>query len=293
MKSAPEFADNLSLGAGEALQFTAEREYEKRRAAKRRRSRLIFWAWRAIAILIPLIGWQLLSEYWIGGKWISSPLAVVHRLASMAQDGSLQIHSWETVKEALLGLLLGVVLGTLLGIFLGLWKRLSDAVDPIIMGFYSLPRVSLAPLFVIWMGIGLLAKVALVASIVLFVVLFNVREGIRNIDQDIVDAFRSMNAPRSAMLLYVVIPSLVPWLFASIRIGIGMALIGAVVAELIGSARGLGWYVMHSTGVYDITGSISALTVLMLGAMALNWILAVCERRILRWRLKSDVGVFM
>jgi sulfonate transport system permease protein len=293
MKSAPEYVGNSPLGAGEAVQFSAEQEYENRRAEKRRRSQLMFWAWRAVAILIPLIGWQLLSEYWIGGKWISSPLAVVHRLASMAQDGSLQMHTWETVKEALLGLLLGVVLGALLGIFLGLWKRLSDAVDPIIMGFYSLPRVSLAPLFVIWMGIGLLAKLALVASIVLFVVLFNVREGIRNIDHDIVDAFRSMNAPRSAMLRYVVIPSLVPWLFASIRIGIGMALIGAVVAELIGSARGLGWYVMHSTGVYDITGSISALTVLMLVAMALNWILAVFERRILRWRLNSDVGVIM
>ena len=96
-----------------------------------------------------------------------------------AGDGTLWIHTWETLKEALVGLVLGVVVGVVGGVVLGSWKRLSDAADPVIMGFYSLPRVSLAPLFIIWLGIGLFAKVALVASIVLFVVLFNVREGVR------------------------------------------------------------------------------------------------------------------
>src|SRR6185437_2760165 len=180
--------------------------------------------------------------------------------------------------------------GLVLGVALGWSKRLSDAVDPIVMGFYSLPRVSLAPLFIIWLGIGLLAKVALVASVVLFVVLFNVREGMRNVDRDIVEAFRSMNASRSAMVRHVVVPSLVPWIFASIRIGIGMALIGAVVAELIGSSRGLGWYVMHSTGTYDMTGSITALVVLMILAIIFNWALAVVERRMLRWRRGGGGG---
>ncbi len=268
-----------------------EEEYDRRRAAAVRRKRMLFYGDRIVACVLPLIGWQLLSDNWVGGKWISSPLGVAERLVSMAEDGSLQMHTWQTLQEALLGLALGMLLGVVIGVVLGLSRRLSDAIDPIIMGFYSLPRVSLAPLFIIWLGIGLLAKVALVASVVLFVVLFNVREGMRTIDRDIIEAFRSMNASRAAMLRHVVIPSLVPWIFASVRIGIGMAMIGAVVAELIGSSRGLGWYVMRSTGTYDMTGSITALVVLMILAMIFNWMLSVVEARALRWRRHSDVGL--
>jgi len=263
-------------------------EFEERRAALARKVRARLFIDRTVAVIIPLVAWQLLAEAWIGGKWISSPLEVAGRLWSMASDGSLRMHTWETLKEAIVGLISGVVIGVMLGVVLGVWKRLSDAVDPVIMGFYSLPRVSLAPLFIIWLGIGLFAKVALVASIVLFIVLFNVREGVRGIDREVIDAFRSMNASRGAMVRYVIVPSLVPWLLAAIRIGIGMALIGAVVGEMVGSARGLGWYVMHTSGVYDMAGSITALVVLMVLAMLFNGVLALLERKMLRWRRSAE-----
>jgi NitT/TauT family transport system permease protein len=262
--------------------------FEARRLARARRVRARLVMDRTIAVLVPLALWQVLAMTWSGGKWISSPAAVAARVWMLAGDGTLWIHTWETLKEALVGLVLGVVVGVVGGVVLGSWKRLSDAADPVIMGFYSLPRVSLAPLFIIWLGIGLFAKVALVASIVLFVVLFNVREGVRAIDREVVDAFRSMNASRGAMVRYVVVPSLVPWLLAAVRIGIGMALIGAVVGEMVGSARGLGWYVMHTSGVYDITGSITALVVLMLLAMVFNGVLALVERRMLHWRRGAE-----
>jgi len=262
--------------------------FEARRAALARRVRTRLLVDRTIAVLVPLVLWQVLATTWSGGKWISSPLAVAARVGTLAADGTLWIHTWETLKEALVGLVLGVAIGVVGGVVLASWRRLSDAADPVIMGFYSLPRVSLAPLFIIWLGIGLFAKVALVASIVLFVVLFNVREGVRGIDREVVDAFRSMNASRGAMVRYVVVPSLVPWLLASVRIGIGMALIGAVVGEMVGSARGLGWYVMHTSGVYDITGSITSLVVLMLLAMVFNGVLALIERRMLHWRRGAE-----
>jgi NitT/TauT family transport system permease protein len=291
MKTSSEPASAPGMVGADESEGSCTADYDQKRAAKIRRSRLSFIADRAVAMIVPLVGWQVLSDNWSGGKWISSPLAVLERLAAMARDGTLAMHTWQTLEEALVGLLCGLVLGIVSGVALGMSKRLSDAVDPIVMGFYSLPRVSLAPLFIIWLGIGLLAKVALVASVVLFVVLFNVREGVRDIDRDIVEAFRSMNASRGAMVRYVIVPSLVPWIFASIRIGIGMALIGAVVAELIGSSRGLGWYVMHSTGVYDVTGSITALVVLMIIAIIFNWALTAFEKRMLRWRRSSEGGV--
>jgi NitT/TauT family transport system permease protein len=178
--------------------------FEERRAALARKVRVRLTVDRTVAVLIPLVAWQVLALTWSGGKWISSPVEVAGRVWSMAGDGSLWLHTWETLKEAIVGLVTGVAIGVVGGVVLGGWKRLSDAVDPVIMGFYSLPRVSLAPLFIIWLGIGLFAKVALVASIVLFVVLFNVREGVRGIDREVVDAFRSMNASRGAMVRYVV-----------------------------------------------------------------------------------------
>ncbi|MSP87992.1 MAG: ABC transporter permease [Alphaproteobacteria bacterium] len=272
------------MKAESAAEFERQRQLNALKVAMRLRVD------RAIAVAVPLVLWQLAS-HWVGKKWISSPVDVAQRIWFMLLDGSLELHTWETFKEAIIGLAIGVVLGVVFGIVLGLWRRLSDAVDPVVMGLYSLPRVSLAPLFIIWLGIGLFAKVALVASMVVFVVLFNVREGVRSIDREIIDAFRSMNASRAAVIRHVIVPSLVPWLLTAIRIGIGMALVGAVVGEMIGASRGLGWYVNHTSGVYDMTGSITALVILMILAMIFNGVLALIERRVLRWRRGSDAWI--
>lgn len=275
-----------SQDAGEAEDSAAA--FDRGTAAARRRARIRGLADQALATVLPLLAWQLLAQSDSARKWISSPIDVAERLWAMLLDGSLEMHTWATVSEAALGLLAGIVLGLLPGLLLGFWPRLSKALDPIVMGFYSLPRVSLAPLFIIWLGIGLVSKAALVASMVLFVVLFNVREGIRNIDPDIVDSFRSMNASRAAMLRHVVIPSLIPWLVTAVRIGIGMALVGAVVGEMIASSRGLGWYVNYATNIYDMTGAITALVALMALAMAFNAILGILERRVMTWRRSRE-----
>jgi NitT/TauT family transport system permease protein len=239
---------------------------------------------KLVAAIVTLAAWQLIADYWVGRKWISSPLQVGERVWALLLDGTLLIHAWQTFQEAILGLVLGTIIGTAAGMMLGRYRRASEAVDPIVMGLYSLPRVSLAPLFIIWLGIGLSAKVALCASIVLFVVLFNIREGMKTVDQDLIDAFRSMNASRAQMMRYVILPSLVPWLITSVRISIGLSLIGAVVGEMMGASRGLGWYVNYATGVYDITGSITALFVLGVMAMGFNAVVSAVERNVLSWR---------
>jgi NitT/TauT family transport system permease protein len=258
--------------------------------AKAPPSRLMRFIDRLIAAAVLLALWQAASHLGANGKWISSPTAVAVRIWQMLLDGELAMHTWQTLQEALVGLAAGILLGGALGLALGYWRRLSDALDPVIMGLYSLPKVSLAPLFIIWFGIGLSAKVALVVSLVMFIVLYNVREGLKTIDTELVDAFRSMNASRFAMMRYVVAPSLFPWLLTAIRIGIGAALIGAVVAELVGSSRGLGWYVSNATATYDITGSITALVVLGILAMILNTALARLEAHLMAWRKGPNLG---
>ena len=244
---------------------------------------------QVIAAIVLLVIWQLGSQMGENGKWVSSPLAVAQRIWEMAVEGDLEMHVWQTLQEAILGLFAGVVLGTAIGLVLGYWERFSNAVDPVLMGIYSLPKVSLAPLFIVWFGIGLEAKVALVVSLVMFIVLYNVREGIKTIDPDLVDAFRAMKASRWQMLRLVVAPSLLPWLLTALRISIGASLIGAVVAELVGSSRGLGWYVSSATAIYDITGSITALVVLGIMAMIFNTVLARLEARTMSWRRGANL----
>src|ERR1700727_1510957 len=137
----------------------------------------------------------------------------------------------------------------------------------------------------VWLWrIGLIATVMMSFSMVVFVFILNVTEGIRTVDPDMVDLMRTMRAPKSYILRKVTIPSIVPWLIASFRIGIGLSLVGAVVGELIGANRGLGWYVVRAGGQLDTTGVFAGLFLLMLIAMIANQIIFMIEQRALHWR---------
>jgi NitT/TauT family transport system permease protein len=148
----------------------------------------------------------------------------------------------------------------------------------------------LAPFFVIWFGIGLTSKVALVVSIVLFVSLFNVRQGMESIDSDLVDVMKSMRSGRGPMLREVVVPSLLPWIMSAIKISIGMALIGAVVGEMIAADRGLGWQVSYSLTQFDMTGAMTSMVMMVVVAMILYYALSALERRVFRWKPESNAA---
>jgi NitT/TauT family transport system permease protein len=142
----------------------------------------------------------------------------------------------------------------------------------------------LAPLFILWFGIGLFSKVMMSFTMVVFVFILNVIEGVGTIDPDLLDLMRSMRASRLYLVRRVLLPAIVPWILASFRIGIGLALIGAVVGELIGANRGLGWYIQDAGGALDTTGVFAGLVVLMIVAMLVNQVVAYFERKVLSWR---------
>ena len=148
------------------------------------------------------------------------------------------------------------------------------------VGFYSLPRVALAPLFILWFGIGSISKIMMAFSMVVFIVILNTHEGLRGVDRDLVDMLKTMRASRLYMLRKVLLPSIVPWIFASLRVGIGLALVGAVIGELLGANRGLGWYVEYAAGRVDIIGVFAGLVVLAVLGMALNEIVKAVESRV-------------
>jgi len=245
----------------------------------------------SLAILVLLIvAWQVTSDHFIRPIWISSPRLVWHDFVVTAKDGSLARNTWATAEEALLGLVIGTAGGIVAGIVLAKATTIAKVLDPYVLGAYSLPRIALAPFFVLWFGIGLESKVALVVSIVFFMVLFNVKQGMQSIDPDLVDAMRSMRAKPFAALWYVTIPSLLPWIVASIKICIGMALIGAVVGELVGANKGLGWEMSNGLNNFDTTTAFTALIAMLVLAMALYYAMAFIEGRLFRWRDTSQTG---
>ena len=242
------------------------------------RARLRVWVDR-IALFVGAIAlWQLLSSTIVGPFWISSPVMVAERLWSLTVSGMLFWHASATVWQALLGLVLGIVVGCAFGLVLHLNQRLAQASDPYIMGLYSLPRIALAPLFMLYFGIGLLSKVMMAFSFVVFIFLLNTMQGLREVDQDQIDMMRSMRASKLYIARRLQLPSLMPWLFSAARISVGLALIGSVLGELLGANRGLGWYIEHASGRLDTTGLFAGLTALMIVAVLLNQAVNLVER---------------
>jgi NitT/TauT family transport system permease protein len=238
--------------------------------------------------LVLILAWQIAADTLPGmASLASSPLLVIDRLIMMADNGDLWRNLLPTLEETIGGLLLGLLVGICGGVIMARSRFAATVLDPYIIGINGLPRVALGPFFVVWFGIGILSKVLLAVSIVFVVVLFNTREGIESIDHDLVDALRSMRASRWQMLRHVVIPSLIPWLLAATKIGIGLALTGAVVGELVGASSGLGWYITNSLNVIDMTGAVTALFVMAVVAMAMYYAVLLIERRLLAWRRQA------
>lgn len=235
----------------------------------------------SILLAIVLIGaWQVFGTQ----SFTSTPTLVLQRLWTLTTNGELWTNLVPTLQETFGGLALGLLIGICGGILMARSRFAAAMLDPYVIGINGVPRVALGPFFIVWFGIGILSKVLLAVSIVFVVVLFNTREGIESIDPDLIDALRSMRANRWQMLHHLIIPSLVPWLLAATKIGIGLALTGAVVGELVGASAGLGWYITNALNVIDMTGAVTALLVMAALAMLMYYAVLLIERRLLAWR---------
>ena len=249
-----------------------------------RRERLLLYGGRLLVGVLVLGLWEFASGRWIDTFFVSSPSLVLVRLAELVSTGDLWPDLQATMSEFGLGLVIGVAAGLVLGLVLALSGVLGSWFYPYVMVLYSLPKVALAPLFVLWFGIGLTSKVAMVVSLVLFAVFYNVHEGVRNIDPDLRSMARSYRATRVQTLRWVILPSLAPWLLTALRLSVGLALIGTVIAELVGSSVGLGHYIQVSSNHLDITGVFAGLTVITVVAVTFDVLVSLLQRRLLHYR---------
>lgn len=246
-----------------------------------------------IVLFVAVVGfWQLGSTLkLIDPTVVPSPLAIWEHLVKITLDGSLAFHAWITIQETVAGFVIGAVGGIVLGFGIGRYPTLATTLDPFIIAIYSVPKVALAPLFIVWFGIGIGMKIVLAAITVLFIVFFNTLAGVRSVDRDLVDAVWLMGAKPRDILFKVLVPSAMGWALTGARIAIPYALIGAIIGELIASNRGIGYLISSSASAYDMAGVFAALIVLTILAMLLNAVVDEIDRRLSKWKVDASVSI--
>lgn len=249
------------------------------------RARLVLMAQRLLLFGAMIALWEVSVRMgWIDPYFTSQPSEILKRLVEWAKDGSLVQHVPITIFEAALGFVLGTLAGGVAGFVFGWFGRVADLLDPFIVAIYSLPKVALAPLFILWFGIGIETKVILTAVIVFFLVFFNTYAGVRDTSRELIDIIRLMGAGTGQILWRVVLPSALTVIFVGLRVSVPYALIGAVVGEMMASNRGIGFLLTNSTGQFDTAGAFAALLILVIISTAFNGVIVASEKRLLRWK---------
>src|SRR3954467_3402510 len=242
---------------------------------------------RLIVLAVILAAWQVGSAL-VGPYWLSSPFAVAARFTAQILNGELLVQGGYTVEETLIGTVIGGVPAVLLPFLLRRHPIIVAILDPFMIGGYGAPKLAFAPLFILWFGIGIESKIALVASLVFFIVYFATLNGVRALDTKLVQMAQIIGAAERQVLRHIVFPGAVPSIFAGFRIAVPCAARAAVLAELISSNRGLGYLVQTGAMNFDTTGVFAAIIMATLLALGVNGLMNALETLLLRWRPPID-----
>jgi NitT/TauT family transport system permease protein len=238
-----------------------------------------------LLLLAAILGfWEFASGRLISPFFVSRPSAIAEKFFIMVKTGTLLHHMAITASEAITGFLLGGLAGAALGLLLGRSELLAKVLDPFVTAFYSMPKVALAPLFILWFGVEFQMRVFFTAVIVLFLVFLNTYTGVRAVSRELLTVFRLMGAQERHLASMVVVPSAITWVFAGLRLSVPYALIGAIVAEIMAGNSGLGYLVEHSAAQFDTAEVFAALLGVMVLALLLNLAVRVLERVLMPWQ---------
>ena len=219
--------------------------------------------------------------------FFGKPLEVLKVIWVWFSGGKIYPHLGITLLETMLAFVVGSMLGLVIGLWLALSPLASTLADPYIKAANAMPRVILAPIFAVWFGLGITSKVALGVTLVFFIVFFNVFQGIKEVSSTILANARMLGASKRQLLKSIYLPSATSWVFSSLHTSIGMAFVGAVVGEYLGSAKGVGYLILQAEGVFDINTVLAGILVLTGFALLLDLIVTQAEERLLVWRPKA------
>ncbi|MBX3540631.1 MAG: ABC transporter permease [Chelatococcus sp.] len=234
--------------------------------------------------ILAVAAWEIVARGFGTEFWTSSPSAVAAELGRWAASGQLAIDLQLTLTEAGVGFVIGSVAGGLIGFILGWMRRLGDLFEPFILSLYTLPKIALAPLFVLWFGIGATNKIMFAAMLVFFMVFFTTYQGTRQVDRDLVENARLLGAGKWDIWTKIAIPYSAVWIFTGIRIGLPYALIGAIVGEFVAAEAGVGFRIKEATSFFNTAAVFAGLIVLMCISLVLLGLLKLVESRALAWQ---------
>ena len=242
-----------------------------------------------VGVLLVLFGtWYVLTETGVLAPFFfGRPFKVMQVVWEWFASGKIYPHLAVTLIETILAFVVGSLLGLGVGLWLALAPLASALADPYIKAMNAMPRVILAPIFAVWFGLGITSKVALGVTLVFFVVFFNVYQGVKEVSPVVLANARMLGASKRQLLRHIYLPSATSWVFSSLHTSVGMAFVGAVVGEYLGSAKGVGYLILQAEGVFDIDTVIAGIFVLTVFALLLDYIVTRIETRLLVWRPKT------
>ncbi|GAC1534858.1 MAG: ABC transporter permease [Ramlibacter sp.] len=260
--------------------------------------------WQVGVLLVLLVGWHLLSRNEQTAFFLGEPIKVAGRIWSwfvpvtaaptalfpegLPGRADIYPHLGVTLLETVLAFGVGTVLGLVVGLWLALASTAGAILDPYIKAANSMPRVILAPIFALWFGLGIWSKVALAVTLVFFVVFFNVYQGVKEVSPVVLANARMLGASRRQLLRTVYLPSATSWVFSSLHTSVGLAFVGAVVGEYLGSARGVGYLILQAEGTFDVNTVFAGIAVLTACALVLDGIVGRIEKRLMKWQPRQS-----
>ncbi|EEQ94341.1 binding-protein-dependent transport systems inner membrane component [Brucella intermedia LMG 3301] len=253
---------------------------------------MLFLAQLSVAVAVILV-WHLFTATHLLGNpakakfFFATPGDVAVRISKWFAEGTIWYHLGITLLEAMLAFAIGAIGGVLIGFWFARKPLLAAIFDPYVKAANSLPRVVLAPIFALWLGLGIWSKVALGVSLVFFIVFFNVYQGVKEVNQTVLANARMLGMNERQLLRNVYLPSALSWMFSSLHTAVGFAVVGAVVGEYLGSSAGLGYLIHQAEGVFDVTGVFAGMLVLTAFVLVIDWGVSIIEARLLVWRPKA------
>jgi len=219
--------------------------------------------------------------------FFGEPVRVAERIWTwFVTDADIYQHLGVTLTETVLAFAIGAIGGLMGGLWLALSPMASAILEPYIKAMNSMPRIILAPIFAVWFGLGIASKVALGVTLVFFIVFFNVYQGVKEVSPVILANARMLGASQKQLLRHVYLPSATSWVFSSLHTSVGLAFVGAVVGEYLGSSQGVGYLILQAEGSFDINTVMAGIVVLTLFALALDAAVGKIEKRLMKWQPK-------
>lgn len=238
-----------------------------------------------ISILVGFLLWEAVARFIINDKlFLVAPSAVLVRFGELWQTGDLQRNIIASGEEFVLGMLAAAVVGIIVGLILATNAPVRAALSPWVSAIYSTPTVALAPLLILWFGLGLASHLIVVFLVAVFPVLVNTQTGIENADEHLTETARAFGASKRQIFTKVLLPGAIPYIIAGLRLGIGRGVVGVVVAELFGAKAGLGFLITISSQTFDMGALFVAVLILATAGVVSSEGVKMIERRIAPWR---------